>query len=463
MKQLPSGSLDLSKIRREQYRRDPCRWVDDVLGEFIWSKQREIMESVRDNRRTTVQSCHEAGKSFISSRIVSWWLETHEPGEAFVVTSAPTAPQVRAILWREIGRAHSRGKLAGRVNQTEWWLPVASGKEEIVAFGRKPADTDPTAFQGIHAKYVLVVFDEAVGIPRELWDAADSLIANDLSRFLAIGNPDDPLSEFAAVCKPGSGWNTIKISAFDTPNLTGEPVPESLRHLLIGKTWIEEKQKKWGETNPLYRAKVLGEFPEVTDGGLIQPSWVSAAQLRTLEPREPVELGMDVGAGGDKSVVCLRRGPVARIIWDDQNPDTMQTCGRLIATLRETGAATAKVDPLGVGKGVADRAAELGAPVYGVNVGEAAEDREAFENLRAELYWNLRERFQDGDIDIDPNDDDLAAELLSLRFERSSRGRLKIESKIDMRKRGLSSPDRADALMLAFAKGYAGPTGSLFL
>ena len=458
------GLLNLASLKRERYRRRPVEWLDERLGEFAWSKQREILNSVRDNRRTVVRSCHGAGKSFISSRCAAWWLDTHEPGEAFVVTSAPTAPQVRAILWREIGRAHARGGLPGRVNQTEWFMPMDGGaREELVAFGRKPADTDPTAFQGIHARYVLVIFDEACGIPTDLWNAADSLISNDDSRILAIGNPDDPATEFAEVCKPGSGWNVVGISAHDTPAMTGEFVPEHVKPLLVGKTWVEEKLRRWGETNPLYRSKIMGEFPPTTDGGLFQPAWIRAAQERSLVASEPVELGVDVGAGGDRSVICVRRGPVARIISADTNPDTMQTCGHVIATLREQGAAVAKVDPIGVGRGVVDRASELGAPVFGVNVGEGAEDNEAFENLRAELYWGLRERFQDGAIDIDPDDDDLAAELLSLRFERSSRGRLKIESKIDMQKRGVHSPDRADALMLAFAKGYSGPAGSLFL
>lgn len=426
-------------------------WVTDTLREHLWAKQKDIAASVRLHRRTAVHSAHDLGKSFVAARLAGWWLSTHPTGEAFVVTSAPTFAQVRAILWREIGRAHTKGKLLGRVNQTEWFMPTSEGREELVAFGRKPSDFDSAAFQGVHARYVLVVFDEAAGIPRPLWDAADSLIANEDSRFLAIGNPDDPQSEFAEVCRPGSGWNVIHLSAFDSPNFTNEDVPEALRHLLVGPTWVDEKRRRWGEDNPLYRAKVLGEFPETTEGGLIPASWVKAAQLREMEPGDPVELGVDVGAGGDKSVICLRRGSVARIVSADQDPDTMRTCGRVVAARRDHGATLVKVDPIGVGKGLLDRAKELREPAYGVNVGAPARDREHFANLRAELYWGLRERFQDGDIDIDPDDDDLAAELVGLRFERTSRGQIKIESKDEMLRRGRHSPDRADALMLAFA------------
>ena len=446
-----------AELRRRRWLADPVRWVEERLGEFVWSKQRQIMESVRSNRRTAVPSCHETGKSFIAARIAVWWIDSHPLGEAFVVTSATTGDQVKAILWREIGRAHAKG-LPGRTNQTEWFVPMPGGREELVAIGRKPSDYNPTAFQGIHARYVLVIFDEASGIaggsseePHSLWEAADSLIANDESRFLAIGNPDDPQSEFCKVCSPGSGWNTIRVDAFDTPNFTGEPVPDALKHVLIGRTWVEEKRRKWGEDNPLWVSKIRGQFPVRSADGLIPLDWIRAAQLRILPTGSLNELGVDVGAGGGgKNTVAQRQGSYVRIIRRDQEPDTMKSCGNLLYDLRMTKASIAKVDEVGVGRGLVDRAVEQNATVVGVNVGLPAKDKEAFENIRAEGYWLLRERFGEGDIDLDPADDDLAAQLVDIRFKRSSRGRILIESKDEMKRRGRSSPDDADAVMLAF-------------
>ncbi len=415
------------------------------------------MESVRDFRKTAVHSCHAIGKSYIAARIAAWWIDTHPIGEAFVVTSAPTARQVRAILWKEIGRAQAKG-LPGRTNQTSWWIPQGrrNSKEELVAFGMKPSDTDPAAFQGIHARWVLVIFDEACGIPgglsgmHTLWEAADSLIANDESRFLGIGNPDDPQSEFANCCKPGSGYNVIGIGAFDTPNFTGELIPASLKPLLIGEKYVEEKRRKWGEKNPLFISKILGKFPENASDGLIPMSWILAAQQRTLNPSLPNQLGVDVGAGGDKNVVAHRRGGFVRIIRRDQEPDTMVSCGNLLLDLKNTGAEVAKVDYIGIGRGMVDRAKEQGKPVIGINVATSPRETEGYLNLRAEGYWGLRERFQIGDIDIDENDDDLAAQLVELRFKPTSSGKIQIESKDDMKKRLGHSPDDADALMLSF-------------
>lgn len=448
---------------RDKYAADPVSWVRDKLGEHPWSRQCQILESVRDHRRTAVKSCHGSGKSWLAARLAAWWIVSHPPGEAFVVTSAPTWKQVRAVLWREIGRAHARGHLAGRVNQAEWLMVMPAGNEETVAFGLKPADYDPAAFQGIHALYVLVIFDEACGMPELLWSSADSLISNDYSRFLAIGNPDDPATEFCEVCKPGSGWNVVRISAFDTPNFTSEVVPDKMRHVLVGRLWVEEKRRKWGETNPLYISKVLGDFPEVVSDGLIPMKWIRAAQERDLPAGSPTELGVDVGGGGDRSVIACRRGPVVRVIHRDHNPDTMQTLGATMSAVAATGATCAKIDSVGIGKGAADRAAEIAADpveppgtrararaIHGVGVGQASSDPESFSNLRAEGFWALRERFETGDIDIDADDDDLAAQLVDLRFKRTSRGQIQIESKEEMRRRGKDSPDDADAVMLSF-------------
>ena len=248
-------------LRFSKYRDDPVGFITAILREWPWSKQREIAESVRDNRHTAVQSAHDTGKSFIASRIAAWWLSVFPPGEAFVVTSAPTFAQVRAILWREINRAHSKGNLPGRVNQTEWHIG-----NEIVAYGRKPADYDESAFQGIHARHVLVILDEAGGIPKQLWDAAETLTTNEGCRVLAIGNPDSPLTEFKRVCDAGTGWNVIHVDGYESPNFTDEEVPDDIRPLLISPMWVEERKQAWGEDSPIFISKVRGRFPLVPKG-----------------------------------------------------------------------------------------------------------------------------------------------------------------------------------------------------
>ncbi len=476
------------ELRRRMWPEQPEMWVRDRLGEQLWSRQVDIFHSVRDNRRTAVRSAHEVGKSFSASRIAGWWLDTHQAGEAFVVTSAPSGPQVKAILWKEIGRVHARAGLMGRINQTEWWVRMSHGNEELVAFGRKPDDYDPTAFQGIHAPYVLVIFDEGGGIRGPLWEAADSLIANDTSKELVIGNPDDPLTEFEEICRPGSGWNVLEISAFDTPNFTGEELPDRVKMELIGRTYVEEKRRRWApdwywvdeagvpcdwrvgrrvvnppgtdptDTNPYWQSKVLGKFPIVAGtGGLIPIHWVTRAQARSLPAEGESTLGMDVGGGGDVTTIAHDRaseqGHHVRIIHEDNNPSTMSTLGTLISFLKSTRAAVAKIDMIGIGRGVLDRAKEQKRKdIIGIDVGEAADEPDAYANLRAELWWHAREEFENDRIDIDPKDEDLAGELVELRYERQSNGRIVIEAKKAARKRKVRSPNRAEAVMLAISK-----------
>ena len=432
------------------YRRDPVTWARDRLSAHLWSKQGDIMASLVNNRRTAVQSCHGAGKSFNAGLAAVWWIDTHPEGEAFVVSTAPSYPQVHAILWEEIRKQHRRGGLPGRVLQSDEWK---LDNDTLVGYGRKPADTDMYGFQGIHRRYVLVILDECCGVPDQLWTAVEAITTNADCRILAIGNPDDPNTEFARNCQPGSTWSVIQISAFDTPNFTDEQVPDAMRPMLVSQEWVEDARKRWGEDSPLYLSKVLGEFPEASENTLIPVGWIRAAQDRSLEPVGWGVFGVDVARfGSDRSIMYHRRGDHVRLLRDWQHTATTETTGIVVASAREYQPTEICVDGVGVGGGVVDQLAEQGFPVFDMQAGSAAIDRQHFINARAEWYWQLRERFEQGTIDLDPNDDQLASQLAALKFKYTSRGQIQIESKDDMRKRGMPSPDRADALMLACAE-----------
>src|SRR5688500_3892270 len=455
--------LDVEE-RKAVWQHDGTTWVQERLDEHVWSKQDEILTAIRDHRRTAVRSCHGVGKSHIASRAAAWWLDTHPPGEAFVVSTAPTYRQVRVILWRYIRQAHRKGNLDGKVNQTEWQLDG-----EIVAFGAKPADHDEGAFQGIHAKHVLVILDEACGIPEQLWIAADALTTNTGCRMLAIGNPDNSASYFAKVCSPASPWHKIAISAFDSPKFTGEQVPQALAELLIDPDWAEEKRLEWGEDNPIYRAKILGEFSADDPGRVVRGSDIAACRLeqevpRTLTELLPVELGVDVGGGGDETVVRERRGPVAGREWRERadRPETLPPPP--LPAHRGTVAPSANIPPHRVGHGLVGELRNLGATgahhaqIVGVNVSEASSDPSTFENLRAELWWmaRLHAEKRSWDLSTMDNPDTTIAQLLEPRWALNTRGRIQVEKKVDVIERLGRSPDSADALLLA----YYVPAGS---
>lgn len=457
--------------KRKLWVRDPVEWVTGRLGEEVWSKQREIMQALQAHRRVAVRSCHGVGKSHIASRAVAWWLDAHPAGTAFVVTTAPTFAQVRAILWRYIRQAHRAGSLPGRCNQTEWHMGG-----DLVAFGRKPSDHAEGAFQGIHARYVLVILDEACGIPEDLWIAADALTTNADCRMLAIGNPDDPSSHFAKVCGPTSLWHRVKISAHDSPNFTGEPVSEALATVLISRSWAEEKRLEWGEDNPIYKSKVLGEFSENDPHKVVRVSDVAACRINLVVPYAdeqllPVELGVDVGGGGDETVIRERRGLQAGREWRDYTDKPEKIAPMILHAIHETGATNVKVDSIGVGFGVVGELenmrnrGEHAAAITPVNVAEKSRQATRYENVRAEMWWEigrLSSERREWDLSgpeqggVMENSDTTVAQLLEPRWEISASGRIKIESKDDIRDRTGRSPDNADALLMA----YYTPPGS---
>jgi hypothetical protein len=451
---LPPGTMDAT-LRYlfpspDPYGDNPADWIRDRLGGHVWSRQEEICNSVVQNRYTAVKACHGPGKSWIASRIGAWWLNVHDLGDAFLVSSAPSWPQVQAILWREMRRAHRVGKLPGRITlDCHWYMGEGKSNEELIAMGRKPADYDETAFQGIHARYVLIILDEAGGIPVSLWTAVLTLMTNVHARVLAIGNPDDPGSEFANICKPGSQWNVITIPAFETPNFTGEEVPPDVAEQLVTPEWVEDRARDWGIGSPLWQAKVLAEFPDVSDEYLISPSMVQKGIDNELPGLERGRYGADVARfGTDKTVVYRNRGGVIRRVDWWAMTDTMQTAGKFKLIL-DNHHATARpamvIDIVGLGAGPFDRLREQGYPVVGFSAAERAFRPDKFKNRRAEVYWHFREDLENGEIDLDPEDKDLQAQLQTIKWWVDSSGRIQMESKEDMRERGVHSPDFADA------------------
>ena len=465
------------------YLRDPEGWVRDVTGGFMTRHQRAVARSVVKHRYTAVPSAHGMGKSRTAAALAAWWLDVHPVGEAFVVTTAPTWAQVRAVLWREIGKVHRAGEAHGHrwrgqpFPSCEWRVG-----DELVAYGRKPADYDESAFQGIHARYVLVVVDEAGGIPRSLWDGVDSIVTNEDSRVLAIGNPDDPTSHFERICRPDSGWHVVPIDGLTSPNFTEEgiapypllraymeehgieptreEVPDWLRPLLLSPLWVEERLARWGASSPLFQAKVRGQFAQVSDWSVIPPGALRAAIDRDIEPTEPGVYGLDVAREGrDATVLVRNQNGRIRVEWRRVKQDTMETANQVEAHVRpHKGECPVVVDAIGLGAGVFDRLRELQVPVSAFIASEKpravpAPGDPRFANRRAEAWWAAREAFEAGEVDLDPADEDLIAQLGSMRYRVDARGVIHIESKDEWKKRlggDAGSPDDADAAVMTF-------------
>jgi hypothetical protein len=392
---------------------DPVAWINSH-DEYVWSDQRRVAESVRDNRYTAVHSAHDLGKSFIASRLIAWWIDVHPPGTAFVVSTAPSAAQVSAIMWREVTKIHRAAGLLGTINRAGYPQWFVDG--ELVGYGRKPADYEQSAFQGIHAEHVLVIIDEACGVTQSLYDAVDALATNENARVLAIGNPDDPASHFATICQPGSGWNVIHLDGLRSPNITydrvvgddpenprypllaalmeaegipysTEPVSDHLRKMLVNEQWIEERIERWAsitaeqaeqtlhregrealyerlrraaEGSSIFTAKVRGLFPSMASSQSVIPlGWAQRAMERWRDQHHnhtpgDFVLGVDVArSGDDQTVFAHRYGSLVTKLERMRVDDTMEIADRAAASLHEP-RSTVVVDVIGIGAGVYD-------------------------------------------------------------------------------------------------------------
>jgi phage terminase large subunit len=430
----------------DRAQRDPVWWVREVLGGFLWSKQREVLESLRDNRRTAVRSGHGVGKTHTAADAVLWFLYSFP--EARVITTATTFSQVRDLLWREINNLHGKAlfPLGGQVLQTR--IELEDGRF-AVGLSAKPENKE--SFQGHHAQHILLVFDEASGVPEPIFEAGEGYMTTAGAKQLLIGNPTRTQGTFFdAFNSRLDEYHQIAISALDAPAFIGEEVPDDVASRLVSEEWVAER-RKW-EGTPLWDIRVLGEFPEEDDNTVFPMSLLRTAQALELPGTDKGQYGCDIARmGEDQTAIYRNRGGVIRVVKVVGKQDTMATTGLIAKLLKVRGDVPAQIDAVGVGAGVFDRLREQNLPVFEFNAGAAPLDRERFINRRAEVFWSLRERMEDEEIDLPPEgeDDDLIAQLGSLRWFLDSRGRIGIESKDDMRKRGLPSPDRADAVAMA--------------
>lgn len=401
---------------RPDYRYCPDKWVQERAKGWLWSIQQQIALALVVNRFVAVPSCHGVGKTYLAALLAGWWVDTFgkDPTEVFLVTTAPTASQVAVVLWRYVGQLHRNAKLPGRINRSPYPQWVIG--PDTVGIGRKPADYEESAFQGIHAKHILIIVDEACGVLPNLWDQLFSLASNLNGRILAIGNPTDPATFFSQACQPSSDWHVIQVDGLRTPNMSEEltqdypltrilmqaegipfsteQVPETIAEDLLHPLYVEERIRSYcGFTktdhlddrgnpktgielaelqgdllrrtanSPMFLARVRGVFPTNISTGVIPLGWIEQAMARWRDwvdagrPELPGRrvVGVDVAYyGDDDTAIAIRQGSVVQDILIRSKQDTVQTTND-VAPYLNWPQALAVVDVNGIGAGVYDQ------------------------------------------------------------------------------------------------------------
>ena len=470
------ATRDCGTALMAQYRQDPTFFVEHALGHWTWSKQREVLISVRDNEKTAVRASHGVSKTFAAAEIAVWFLNAFDHSK--VITTAPTFVQMKMLLWAEINAiyARSRFELEGECLMTE----IKTGDADHYAIG---FSTDkPARAEGWHAPAILFIFDEGKGIPQWLWDAARGTMTGGFCRWLAISTTDGVQvgEQYWKIFQGDhSDWNMIHISAFDTPYVTGEKfrgidVPDLMRPGMFKRAWIspadftiqiagpkyiEDGRKEWGEDSVLYQTKVLGQIVDAGADSIIKLSQVN--QMFTnwdnlaFNAEGAEEGGIDVARGGtDDTTFTHRKGLKvvnSKIIASAQLPEKEKLV--FIADEAEIFFAhnkkmPIKVDDTGVGGGVTDILQSRGYNIIPVCFGGTASDPDKYPNVASEMWFEVGKIIHEIAC---PKDDRLMTELVNRKSKGlDKKGRRVVESKDDYKARGFRSPDKADAFLLAF-------------
>lgn len=435
---------------------DPMWFLDTFLGAFAWSKQREVIKSVRDHQRTAVRSGHGLGKTRLAAYAVLWFLNAYPNSK--VITTAPTWTQVEKQLWREIRAVHTKAQvpLGGKLLLTELQMD-----DEWFAMGL--STDEPERFSGYHAEHILVVVDEASGVSEEIYEAAEGYLTTEGARLLLIGNPTQVSGQFyQAFHRERALWNCIHISVFDSPNFTEEQVPPDVKAKLTTQAWVEDKKAKWGEGTPMYDVRVLGNFPSQSDNTVFSLADVEQAQDNEMSVTRQIDPGVvacDVARfGSDETVITVRHGDKIRLGATYVGKDTQDTAGRVIKAAKNLANHCEHfpkivIDDDGVGGGVTDAIRAQGYSVIPFRGGETAIESDEYPNAKSELWFTAASQIVNCDLD---DDEQLAADLTCVQYKFDSRGRRCVERKDEVKKRLGRSPDRADSVLLTFATDRGG-------
>jgi phage terminase large subunit len=434
----------LEEFAREYYNQ-PVRFVEEILGVKPLAYQAEFLNAIASGeRKISIRSGHGTGKSTAASWAMLWFLLLRFPNK--VVVTAPTSGQLFDALFAELKRWTNElpAALKQAITVKSDRVELNAAPSEAFISARTSRAETPEALAGVHSDNVMLVVDEASGVPEQVFEAAAGSMSGHSAVTIMLSNPTRSSGTFfESQTRLSGSWWTRRWSCVDSP--------------LVSDEFVEEMKLRYGEESNAYRIRVLGEFPLSDDDTIIPFHLVEAATQRDIEvdPDAASVWGLDVARfGTDKTALAKRQGNVITEVSRWQGLDLMQTVGRVKAeydglpgNLRPR---EIMVDVIGMGSGVVDRLRELGLPVRGVNVAEAPSMGKSYINLRAELWFKMRGWLEQRGAKL-PKDEQLIAELTSIRYSFASSGKMKAESKDEMRRRGLPSPDIADAVCLTLA------------
>lgn len=466
-----------------KYYDDPVGFIDECVnwpaGKRLTPYQREVLAAIPEKRRVSVRGPHGLGKSATSALAILWFALTREAAQRDwkCVTTAGAWRQLERYLWPEIHKwarllrwdAMGREPLDERSELLTLNIKLRYGSAFAVA------SDNPELIEGAHADSVMYVFDESKAISADTFDAAEGAFSGagegsgNEAFALAMSTPGEPNGRFYDIHRRAPG-----LDDWWARHVTLE---EAIAAGRVAREWAESRHLQWGDS-AVYFNRVRGEFHSSDEDGVIPLGWIEAANERWRAwdeaGRPDIEglrvVGVDVArTGADKTVLALRYGHHLTELRHTVKEDTMATTGRVKGIVDAIPKMQAVVDVIGIGAGVVDRLREQRRPVEGFNASEGTNRKDrshelGFVNCRSAAWWNLREILDPAaGIDVAlPPDDLLTGDLTAPHWRVMSGGKIRVESKDDIRKRIGRSTDDGDAAVMAFwpqSSGYREANG----
>ena len=438
---------------------DPLWWIRNVLGvKKLWWGQEQIIADFIKHDKIVVKSGHGLGKDYLGGALALYYLCCFPP--VTVITTATTERQVNLVMWGEISKlyANAAKPLGGKLLTTDL---IMTEKKDVkwLATGFTTKDTNENVgkFQGFHNDHVLVIVSEAQAIEPAIMEQIDSLMVGGNCKLLLIGNPLAPVGPFYDAFQDKS-FKKYTFSCYESPNVKSgkEIIPG-----MVGRRWVKEKEEKWGIDSPLFQSRVMGEFPKSSTNSFLSLADITES-LTTLEPKlGPKVLAIDPARyGNDKTAIAFAVGGDLRYLSTTHGKATTETEGLIITLIKKLKPDVVRIDEGAMGAGIFDHLLEeqvalekqgFEFEVEAFNFGGRATDS-LFANLGAESYFSVCKSITEGDVKLLENDS-LMAQLSSRRYTHNSKGKLMLERKEDVKKRGLPSPDEADAVIMALHRG----------
>ena len=431
----------------ERYYNDPLGWAWDVCGVECVPDQAALLQGLVDHGHVSARSGHGTGKSYGMALGIWWFLSTRYMAK--VPCTAPTAHQLKDVLWARLGeiRLTMSPLFADLFDFQTESIVQKQYPEQWHALARTARKEKPEALQGFHGEHLLFVVDEAGGVPDEIYEVAQGALTSENNFAILAGNPTRNTGFFFdSHHRDRRSWHCLH---FNSENSS-----------LVSQEYVKRMGDRYGRHSNVYRVRVLGDFPKQEEDQLIGLDLIENAVNRKVEVDDsaPVAWAIDPARyGDDETALAKMKGDEVFEVTGTRGRSTMAVVGWIVDQINHAypwhRPSVILVDVIGLGAGVFDRLEELGYNVVAVNVSTPLEANDDYGNVRALIYGRLRDDLQLGRISL-PDDPDLIAQLSSVKYTFDSKGRMMLWPKEKMKKEGMSSPDRADAVAML---KYMGP------